>query len=91
MTLPLDFTTVSSVLTITVPADAVGGLYIPPGVPDGDTFGFPQYPDQPRSLVECCVAYHKTTNSIAATYDPDTSDYMQLQWEEFRDGLVAWT
>jgi hypothetical protein len=75
VTPPPDVTSVSGVLTTTVPADCVSSPYIPPGgVPAGDTIDFPLYPDQPRGLVECCVVCHKTENCVAAAYDPDSDE-----------------
>ena len=69
----------TGILTTTVPAECVSGPYYPSGgTPDGDLIEFNVYPDQPGTLVECCVGCHHTLNCIASAFDPDSDECQYL-------------
>ncbi len=70
VTPPAFTTTVTDILTTTVPAVCAGLPYLPLGNFDGSGVYFEQYPAEPHSNVACC-SYCATQLNCAASYWDD--------------------
>ena len=65
----------TGVLTTTVPAACAETPFDVGGdLPPGTEVNFPQYPDYPGTVIECCVSCARLKNCVASAFDSEVNE-----------------